>query len=392
MHILFVASAYPAAFHRPTDNIFFHEQATAINRAGHRVSILVTPRLDVSLAYFRSVRHLSDWDYAIETMDEIPIYRMHFGWAPYQLPRLRAAFVDNAGRRVFNRYVEQYGKPDILHAQNILFGGYLAAKIKATHRIPLVLSEHTSYLYQQNLSTRHRQLAAETIRSADICLAVSPLQAEALNTYFPMTKFEVVGNMVNTDYFEYERSKLSEVFTWAIVGRIIPIKGHDLLLRAFRQAFHKQPVQLRIIGDGHWRQSIAQLVQALELADQVSFTGNLSRQQLRSQLQQVHAVVSSSHVETFGITLIEAMACGKPVVATRSGGPESIVNDSNGCLVPSNDVEALARAMQHIYLHYQDYDPRVIRRFCIEHFGEASIVRRLTTCYGRAMSKTSGIE
>jgi teichuronic acid biosynthesis glycosyltransferase TuaC len=88
-------------------------------------------------------------------------------------------------------------------------------------------------------------------------------------------------------------------------------------------------------------------------------------------------------VETFGVALVEALSCGLPVVATRCGGPDDIVEPSQGVLVPPGDVDALAKACLGMRAGWSGYDRTQIRQRCVERFGEAAIVGRLDEVYRR---------
>ena len=85
------------------------------------------------------------------------------------------------------------------------------------------------------------------------------------------------------------------------------------------------------------------------MSTQVEFPGLLNREEVRNIIQESHVVVSSSIIETFGVTLIEGMSCGKPVIATRSGGPEEFVTPEVGILIPTDDITALANAMKSMF-------------------------------------------
>jgi glycosyltransferase involved in cell wall biosynthesis len=107
----------------------------------------------------------------------------------------------------------------------------------------------------------------------------------------------------------------------------------------------------------------------------------LSRDEVREEMQACDAFVLSSHYETFGIVLVEALAFGKPVVATCSGGPECIVHEGNGLLVPVHDEVALGNAMNILRLNLSRYDPEVIRNDCIARFGPRAVIDQLTSLY-----------
>ena len=98
------------------------------------------------------------------------------------------------------------------------------------------------------------------------------------------------------------------------------------------------------------------------------------------------AFVLSSRNETFGVVIIEALALGKPVIATQCGGPESILRPADGLLVPVDDVSAMANAMCQLIERRNDYDPVEIRQSCVARFSETAIAKRLNWIYAEVLS------
>ena len=89
------------------------------------------------------------------------------------------------------------------------------------------------------------------------------------------------------------------------------------------------------------------------------------------------ALVLSSEVETFGVVLVEAMSAGLPVIATKCGGPESIVLPETGILVESNNKNKLYTAMKYMIEKYDDYDPKKIREIALKTYGDKSYARNI---------------
>lgn len=157
------------------------------------------------------------------------------------------------------------------------------------------------------------------------------------------------------------------------MGRLVPVKGFDLLIEAFA-TIHAQVPQwsLDMWGAGPELEDLQQKARNLGIANRVRFRGVTQRP--LDALRQADLFVMSSHAEGFPNALVEAMACGLPVISTRFGGAvEDIIQDgTNGILVPSGDRSALAEAMLRLML-----DPaartrlgreatRVIQRFSTE--------------------------
>jgi glycosyltransferase involved in cell wall biosynthesis len=100
-------------------------------------------------------------------------------------------------------------------------------------------------------------------------------------------------------------------------------------------------------------------------------------------MQQCDVFVLPSLQETFGIVLGEAMSCGKPVIATRCGGPEYVVTPETGLLLNAADPVALADAMERFILGHINYDPTIIRQTIKERFGKEAYLNNISQVYDK---------
>jgi len=141
-----------------------------------------------------------------------------------------------------------------------------------------------------------------------------------------------------------------------------------------------------MVGDGPERSKLQALAVELDIEKSVKFTGLLSRQEVLTTIANADAFVLSSRYETFGVVVIEALALGKPVIATRCGGPESIVRQEDGILVPVDDIGALAAAMEKIIKNQEEYDPIEIRKACINRYSESAIAEKLIKIYSSVIT------
>jgi len=128
------------------------------------------------------------------------------------------------------------------------------------------------------------------------------------------------------------------------------------------------------------------LASELGLDANVEFVGMKPPGEVASFMRESSLLVLSSRSETFGAVLIEAMACGTPVLATRCGGPEEIVTDEVGRLVPKEDVEALATAILEMTSESARYDSGLLRRYAVENFSWEKIADRTVDLYQRALA------
>jgi len=155
-------------------------------------------------------------------------------------------------------------------------------------------------------------------------------------------------------------------------------KGIDVLIRAFSQiAEYDTSIQLFLIGDGPLRQQNEELTQSLGIQNRVKFFGERGRSEVIPLLQGCEILILPSRSEPFGIVIAEAMACKKPVVATKVGGiPEIIEDGKSGVLVEPDNQDALSSAICHI-LNDLDFKvflakngrDRILANFSFEHNG-----------------------
>jgi glycosyltransferase involved in cell wall biosynthesis len=125
-------------------------------------------------------------------------------------------------------------------------------------------------------------------------------------------------------------------------------KGIDVLLRAFHAVAAGNRLTLRLLGDGPLRSELEALAGRLGISDRVAFLGERGRQEVFDELVRCDLLVMPSRheSESFGLATLEAMACGKPVIASAVGGLVELVTDNQtGLLVPRDDPDALAQAI-----------------------------------------------
>lgn len=171
------------------------------------------------------------------------------------------------------------------------------------------------------------------------------------------TQCAVIPNGVDTNVFQRssDRSLRAELgltedtILVGAIGNIRPPKAYEVLLRAARLAVDRsQRLHFIIAGDGEnaLGTKLIELRHTLKLERHVTFLG--LRSDVARILNNLDAFVLSSRTEGFSIACIEAMACGVPVVATRSGGPEQILADGAGLLIPTDDPRSLADAIDRL--------------------------------------------
>lgn len=290
--------------------------------------------------------------------------------------------------RSYQRYVSNAGRPDIIHAHGLRWAGFTAHRIWRQAKVPYVLTEHMSnFLSPQADRPLRRQLSA-ILQDAQARLPVSDALGESLEQEFgdAARPWQAEPNMIDPLFFTPLRPA-PQPFNFLTLGRLAPVKGYDVLLKAFAQKFHGTNTTLTIGGDGPLRGELEQLACTLGIDQQVVFTGWLRREEAVAALAACSAYVLSSHQETFGIPLLEAFASGKPVVATACGGPAALVDASNGILVTPGDAPALAEAMWTLFNTLDRYDSAAIQQQCRARYAPASVLDRFAAVYNTVLSR-----
>lgn len=387
MHILIIPSWYPQA-ESDVHGSFFREQAQALRKAGCRVGVVALSMRswkDAVRLGWRGARFAHADDSGVPTIRACGMY-----WLPL-LKQVKTRAYLRQGQALFAEYVRCHGMPDVIHAHSLFNAGLLAKALHDDHNIPYVVTEHNTIFVRGLVTPYQRALAIPVVRSAARRFAVSQPFCAALDNFFPADAgvWEELPNIVHERFLTapLQPRRDNDGFTFVSVALLFEKKGFDILLRAFAQAFLDNPsVRLEIGGDGPERGKLASLTHTLGLDARVRFLGVLGREDVVATLAAADALALGSHYETFGVIVVEALALGKPVVATRCGGPESIVTPEDGILVETGNVAALAAGLRELYRARDGYQAEAIRARCARRYGAEAVMRRLADVYRQVVT------
>jgi glycosyltransferase involved in cell wall biosynthesis len=384
MKIMIVPSFFPTPS-LPLRGIFFQHQARVLaDVEGLEVTVVVLEcrsLKEVSLAAVRK-SHFQD---EVRVVDGLVLARRK-GWNPMTATitggRVFAALL----RRHLASVISSLGPPDVIHAHNALWGGYAAAEMGGRFAIPVVVTEHDSAFIERQRGVRC-SYAKAAWQSADAVIAVGGSLGRNVAA-ISEREVRVIPNMVETNFFTPVPRETSGGFSFLSVGNLVPVKGFDVLIAAFAAAFRHAPATvLRIVGDGPDRNVLVALTEKCGVAGQITFRGALDREGVRDEMRHADAFVSSSRVETFGIAVAEAMACGLPIVATRSGAPEEFVGSDAGILVEPDDREALAAALVRMRREAAAFDRDAVRESVTRRFSEAVVAAQIGDVYRSVLAE-----
>lgn len=244
-------------------------------------------------------------------------------------------------------------RPDVLHVHCFGPNGPYARVAAKVSRVPLVVTSHGETFADQNdIFNRSALLRRELRKACTFATAVtgvSSIVTDDLVQNFGATDVMVVPNGVRAaqprggeERLDPHGSKVA-----VAVGRLVHVKGFDLLLEAVRLS--TKTSLLRIIGDGPERAALVQLAERLEVSDRVDFAGQRSPDEVQQIMAEADVVVVPSRREAFGIVALEAWVTGTPLVASSLTGPAGFVTDGvDGILVNPQDAPALAGAIDAV--------------------------------------------
>jgi len=284
----------------------------------------------------------------------------------------------------FRNLVNRGWKPDIIHAHVYTAGtpGVILGKL---YRIPAVITEHWDVFLDRRLLFFDRLKARFAMNEAKIVLPVSNALKEAIEDYGIKSVFRVIPNAVNTEVFYpmlYDGKRVRSKKRILFVGILTPVKGVPFLLQAVSYLKgQRQDFTLDIIGDGPGRAEYEELAKTFSVLDIVNFHGLIPKVKVAEFMRACEFLVAPSLHETFGVTLIEAMACGKPVIATNNGGSREMVDKKVGILVPAQDFKALAEAINYMLDNYGDYSPERIAQYAKDKYGYEAVGHKLDRIY-----------
>jgi glycosyltransferase involved in cell wall biosynthesis len=302
-----------------------------------------------------------------------------------------------AGRRAVRRECAAF-RPDVVHVNWWVPGGFAVWPGGAAGR-PVVLTSHGTDLFLLDRFPAARRLAGPVFRSASQVTVIStPLVARVERLGVPRERISVLPMPLTAGRFSAAPRNQREAGGLLFVGRLIERKGPEWAIRAVAELRRKgRAARLTVVGDGADRPRLDALVKELGLSGVVELAGALSHDAVAERYRTASVLLMPAvtdwkgEQEGFGMVLVEAMASGLPIVATRSGGIADVVTDGvTGLLVEERDPVALATAAGRLL-----DDPALAERLAdaaradLEaRFAPEAIARGYEAVYRRAVAGT----
>jgi glycosyltransferase involved in cell wall biosynthesis len=285
------------------------------------------------------------------------------------------------------KYIRENGKPDGIHVHTGMKSGIAAFVFKIWFGIPYVVSEHWSGFCPEaipNFSEKSflfRLLWKKVLKNASGCSAVSAYLAGLLQNRFALKNVTIIPNVVDSNMF-FPSGKVVHN------SRFIHISGSNTFqknLAAIMNAaaiLYKTMPEFRLVVFGEMDESVMNHIHSLNIGHAIEFKGICSQDMLREYIQESNALILYSKYETFGCVIIEANACGKPVIV--SDIPvfhENVVDGSTGVFVEKDNPHLLAEKMLSIAKGFKTFDGDEIKKWVLDHYSFEKVGKQFAEFY-----------
>ncbi|MGH2077616.1 glycosyltransferase family 4 protein [Aerococcus urinaeequi] len=371
MHILVVGRTLPDN-KNSAYGVFEFEQARHLNKKTK------TGFLFVNTSSLKTLRKIEKINKNIKDVDVVGSYFPIKGLPTILYNKIRARlFIES-----FNNYTSLYGVPDIVHIHFplLVLNTDIISFLKS-QKVKIAMTEHWTKIQYNQLSLEQITLLKELIKIADIFITVSKELKNSINN---LTKtdndIKVIPNMVDDTFYKIPISdKINKKFIFTYIGRLVKVKRVDYLIEAFKEIFgNNDNVELQIIGDGTMMNKLKKQSSG---TDNITFTGNLDRNELAHELSKSSSFVTASNFETFGVPVIEAMSLGIPVLCSEDIPAAIYVNDKNGMLFNPNKLLDLSNKLGKMYSEIDSFSSEEIRNTSYDKFSSNAVTNMLLNLY-----------
>ncbi|MFH1359467.1 MAG: glycosyltransferase [Candidatus Omnitrophota bacterium] len=371
LKILFLTHWYPDKTN-PVNGIFIREHAIAANLYNDVIVIYIDPTEDCRKGIWRIISDMTE-----EGVRTIRMAHRKDGFRLFLRFYKAASFLG-----IVEKLRQESWHPDLVHANEyaVIFPAWLIGR---KYKIPVILSEHCSEFPLKLISGLNAWLVRFFLNRISRILPVSKFLENAIISYGIKTPCEIVPNIIPNDiFYPAEEKKSRPTKEMLFVGYLKPIKGLPFLFRAIASVSKKRKdFVLRIVGEGERGDEYAQMVHDLGIDDFVKFEGRKTKPEVAQLMRACDFLVHPSQMETFGVTVAEALMCGKPVLASCLPVFEEKINAAKGVLVPYGDLTALENAIIYMLDHSEEYNADEIASYARQHFARDVVGKEILGVY-----------
>ncbi|MBK0404497.1 glycosyltransferase [Adhaeribacter sp. BT258] len=297
------------------------------------------------------------------------------------------------GYRIIERL---YGRPDLLHVHVLLRTGLFAWFKSFAAGLPYIITEHWTLYLPHNaskISFLRKWLSKMVVKKAAAVHTVSQDLKHAMQGLgFQNRNYTVIPNVVNTATFYPENATVLKPKRQLLNVAILNdrAKNQSGLIKAFHKLLPEFPdLELRIIGFGPSEKALKNLAQELGLLNKtVFFEGKKEAAEVAAFMRRADVFVLPSFYETFGVVLIEALASGTPVIASKVGGVPEVFGKEHGILIEPGNEDELLTALRFVLQNPEAFPKGELREFAEKYYSFEAVGKQFAALYETVLFST----
>ncbi|MEU4426715.1 glycosyltransferase [Actinoplanes sp. NPDC024001] len=286
----------------------------------------------------------------------------------------------------------------LIHAHTGHYAGVVATAL-AREDAKIVVTEHVTFLAKVLAQPGSRRQYGEMVKRADRILCVGRALLDQLSAAYPayVDKFQVVPNPVDFDRFEFRAEAPAEPLRLLYAGRMLKHKGVHTLLEAFAEIAREEPrATLTLVGNGPLEEELTARIAELGLGERVTQRPPVPPEEVSALMREHDLLVHPSVRETFGLTVVEAVASGTPVLVAASEGPAETLADLDGvagALFPVTQEPAdIVEAYRALRARWSELDLAAARDVLAGRYSREAVGERLRAVYAEVLAEERVIE
>ena len=394
MNVLIIPSWYPN-IDRPNGGSFYKEQTKLISENGCQTKVLFGKQITISKTNFYALQFKKkiknrkielNKSYLIQDPDAYSFEIFLPKWASNEIKYdLLCEYYEAA----FMQIISLGWKPDLIQAFSTDAGGIVSRHLALKFVIPYSIIEHQIFTLS-NVSNFWRRRMFLALQDADHTAAISYHQKRSILSQGIKCHPKIIWNLVDETEFKFRNSPPDGIFTILTIGYFSYIKDQETFFKSIAILKNKFNIEFKaiIIGkgtvsDAHGTYSdmLVKMANKYGVKENCEFKDQVSHEEIANEYGKAHVYVSTSIAETFGLTVREAMLSGVPVICTRSGGVEDIVNDKTGYLVDIGDAEEIAYKYMEVYNRKESINLLENRELVINQSGRKRFIENINRFY-----------
>lgn len=384
LDILFLCSWYPHAG-SPAQGIFIRRHAECL-ALQHRVTVV----------FAKSCGHAEDPEVTIaehgNLREVVCLY-----------PKLDASFPLISSALKLAQYQAQFDKAlqqamsghrfDLVHLNVVFPAAIPALRLLKKNPLPLFITEHWSGYYPEDGNYRGyylKRITRQAVAAAKAVMVISEKLKAAMQAHGLQSRYYTIHNVVDTNVFKPQATTkepgiLKILHVSSLVEREKNILGIIETASLLKQK--GVPFRLEIIGGTPESvEEYSRIVSEQGLSGEIIFYGQQAPEFIAAHMSAADVFLLMSHFEGMPVVLLEAMACGLPVISTKVGAVQAMVGPARGLVLEyahaADFADALARFSRH---HFEDADS--MHRYIRDHYGYEAVCRRITGVYEEVLAR-----